>query len=271
MGQLIFKNKKTNVLIKTTRNQVKFRQVAIKGDDGASGVGVSSININADNDFIVTYTDGKTQNAGRIKEHDPNLPVLKQELVIATANQQSIVLDSQTSGALILSINGVQQVPNVDYTLTNDIVYFVQPLEENDQIFINYSVPLSSIESFQKKIAIDNIAGNQDNTGVMRLLLTNNEVKNFSGNVILKDMENIGCIASWRIEGCISKYDTNNSISFVGNPTVNVLGMTQEALNNGFNLILSTDSVNGALQIKVIHTGLFLAKCMAVLELNEFI
>ena len=271
MGKLIFKNKKTNVLVKTTRNNIKFRQVAIKGDDGAPGVGISSILVNQDNDFIVTYTDGRVQNAGRIQEHDPNIPVLKQEFYSANGGEYSIAFNNPITGILILTLNGVQLRNITDYSVQDNIIYFTEPLEQNDEVIANYSIPLSSIEFFDKKYIVDNIAGGNNNSSFIRVLLAFNEVKSFSGTVIMKDKNNLGHIASWKIDGCISKFDTNASVQFVGQPTISALGLTQTAIDNGFDIQLSTDSVNGALQIKTQHNGNFFAKTMAILTLNEFV
>lgn len=39
----------------------------IPGPDGPQGVSITSVAVNADNDLIISYSDGTTQNAGRIK------------------------------------------------------------------------------------------------------------------------------------------------------------------------------------------------------------
>lgn len=268
MGQLIFRNKQTNVLIKTTRNNIKFNQIALKGD---TGVGVASVYVDANNDFIITYTDGRVENAGRIQEHDPNMPILHQELFQGQSGQETITLSNNSTGIVILTLNGVQQRNTVDYNIIDNVVYFTEPLDQDDQIIVNYSVPLASIDVHTKKLIVDNIQDGLYNVGIMRLLLSNYEVKTFSGTVIMKDKENLGNIGSWKIEGCISKFDTNSSIGFVGQPTINVLGITQAAQNNGFQLFVEADQTNGALQIRTVNNGSFSSKSMATLILNEFV
>lgn len=65
------------------------------GKDGPTGRGISSFTTNADGDLIVTYTDGKTQNAGRILGP-------KGETGAPGANGRGITSSEVISGSLIV-------------------------------------------------------------------------------------------------------------------------------------------------------------------------
>ncbi len=263
MSQFIFKNKKTQVLITQQKNHSSLRQIALKGDDG---VGVSSIYVSPINELIITYTDGRTQNAGIIQDQDPSVPVAIQDDFIALQDQQNFTLSNNATQIAIVTINGIQQKHITDYTITDNNLSFTYPLEQDDIVIITYSIPLASISTYDKKFIATNNTPNNPNTGIIALQLSNNESLSFDGQVILKDISNTS-IANFRISGCVCNF--NNTIEFVGTPQIVLIGKNNQAQYNGYDLFLDVNNTSKSLEIKTLYTGGTAVKVTSILNLLQ--
>ena len=201
-----------------------------------------------------------------------------QDSFTATLGQQSFTLSQNTSDIAIITVNGVQQEQFIDYNLSGTSLAFTYGLEDGDKVLATYSLPLAGINTFTKRLSIDNPSPNNNTTGIMyldgissKLFILQNEVKSFTGTVVMKDIANTGSIASWEIKGCVAKFSTNSSIQFIGSPTIIVLGKSQSALDNGFELFVELDTVNGCLQLRNYYTNGGTTRAVGVLRFSETI
>lgn len=256
MSQLIFNNKKT---------EVGFRNVALKGDPGVS---ITSLQVTPANELLVTYSNGRIQNAGVIHEQDPSVPVAIQDDFIAQAGQTDFILSQEASQVSIITINGIQQKKNVDFLIVENLLQFTFGLEQDDQVIATYSIPLSSLNTYDKKFTAINNTPNNSNTGTISLLITENETTSFDGMVVIKDLANTS-IASYKISGCVARFTSVETLQFIGTPQIVLIGKNDNAAYNGYDLLLSVNQSNSTLEIKTIYQKGGSIRATAIINILE--
>lgn len=201
-----------------------------------------------------------------------------QDSFIATLGQQTFTLSQSVSDIAIITLNGVQQEQFIDYNISGTSLAFTFQLEQDDKVIATYAVPLAGINTFTKRLTIDNLLPNNNTSGIMyldgissKLYILNNEVKTFTGTITMKDIASTGSIASWEIKGCVAKFSTNSSIQFIGTPTVTIIGKSQSAIDNGFELFVELNNIDGCLQLRTYYTNGGTTRAVAVLRFSETI
>jgi hypothetical protein len=253
---LIFNNKKT---------EVGFRNVALKGDPGVS---ITSLQVTPANELLVSYSNGRIQNAGVIHEQDPSVPVAVQDDFVAQEGQTDFVLSQEPSQVTIITINGIQQKKNLDFVIVENILQFNFPLTQDDIIIATYSIPLSSLNTYDKKFTAINNTPNNANTGTIALLISENETTSFSGMVVIKDLDNTS-IASFKITGCVNRFSSVETLQFIGTPQIVLIGKNENANYNGYDLQLSVNKTNSTLEIKTIYQRGGSIRATAIINILE--
>ncbi len=76
--------------------------------------------------------------------YNDNGTVAVQETFTATEGQTQFLLENETFGSSVLTVNGIQIAYGIDYTTTGNLLEFAYPLQLDDYVIITYGISYTS-------------------------------------------------------------------------------------------------------------------------------
>lgn len=209
-----------------------------KGEKGDAGRGIVSAVVNAAGDLEITWTDGNTDNAGRVR--DPILNFIgKTYNYVATPGQTNF--SAPNGGEVIVFVDGVLKYKDVDFDLqTTNEVDFMVPLVGNERVTI---VAYQFVGTTPSGRGVQMVQDNQD--GTYDLVLENGNSFTIDTRTPVDPTTLPPGIVSINVlpNGDI-KVVLTNTTEFIAGSANNAVSIVGAEVNGQGDLIVETDDPN---------------------------
>lgn len=206
-----------------------------KGDKGDAGRGIVSAVVNATGDLEITWTDGNTDNAGRVR--DPILNFIgKTYNYVATPGQTNF--SAPNGGEVIVFVDGALKYKDIDFDLetTNEVDFLVGLLGGEKVTIVAYQF----VGTTPSGRGVQDVQDNQD--GTYDLVLENGSLFTIDTRTPVDPATLPPGIVSIDVlpNGDIKVVLTNNT-EFIAGSANNAVSIVDAKVNGSGDLIVETD------------------------------
>lgn len=209
-----------------------------KGDKGDAGRGIVSAAVNATGDLEITWTDGNTDNAGRVR--DPILNFIgKTYNYVAAPGQTNF--SAPNGGEVIVFVDGALKYKDIDFDLeTTNEVDFLVGLQGGEKVTI---VAYQFVGTTPSGRGVQDVQDNQD--GTYDLVLENGSLFTIDTRTPVDPTTLPPGIVSINVlpNGDIKVVLTNNT-EFIAGSANNAVSIVDAKVDGGGDLIIETDDPN---------------------------